>query len=150
MAYPEIGITNGWFFKYDEDDETEVVRIMNYFYNRKDKYSMWHYSCFRHWHERRTEILCDKFPIKPRPSLPSTLADIRARKENYYTQVSNGPFVIHNEGNELTSLKENIHLFQKWRLSLEVACYHSRDGLWKIPKFLMDNLKNYRFTFRKR
>jgi hypothetical protein len=55
---------------------------------------------------------------------------------------------IHNEGYELQTIQDSIEVFKKDKPRLEVACYHSRDGLWKIEKFLMDNLPDYTWTFR--
>ena len=146
MAYPEIGITNGWFSGKDTEEDCENIIFVN---GNFDFDSQWHYLIFRKWHQYRKEYELD---IEPRPSLPSTLADIRARQRVAIWPNQSfrhpAPYMIHAEGCELKTLEENIKIFQSRRPVLEVACYHSRDGLWKIPKYLMDNLKDYRFTFR--
>ena len=86
------------------------------------------------------------------PSLPSTLADIRARQHATLYTLDGSPLPesisIHTEGCELKTLEINMPLFQRYRPSIDVACYHSRDGLWAIEKYLMDNLPDYTWTFR--
>lgn len=150
-AYPEVGLGNGWFVgELTQEDQEGIVSITPRW---KDGHSRYHYAAFVHWHINHEE---DKFwewcPLKPISSLPSTLADIRRRQvvNVLYERLpkDRGDIVIHNEGCELRTLEINIGLFRRYRPKITVACYHSRDGLWKIPKFLMDNLEDYDFTFR--
>jgi hypothetical protein len=56
--------------------------------------------------------------------------------------------VIHNEGLELETLWYYMDTIRTSRPKLAVACYHSSDGLWRIPKLLMENLAEYEFKFR--
>ncbi len=55
---------------------------------------------------------------------------------------------LHLEGAELDALmgaKETIH---RCRPVIVLTTYHNQDGLWKIPKWLMENLDNYHFSMR--
>ena len=139
----KTGIGNGWFARPTDETVTD---------GWADKNSYFHYSVFLYWRLCRKEWVI--VGMEPKEALPSTLADIRARQN-----LNSGIFfslnsslldhvTIHNEGYELQTLHDHIWDIQAHRPLLEVACYHSRDGLWKIPKFLMDNLKDYTFRFR--
>jgi len=147
-AYPQVGIHNGWFAPKlgDMKDEEiyEIDRVLDYL---RDYRSKAHYESFLQWHLYRCE---KRLKLPPRPSLPSTLADIRHRQTHgtIWLDQPVEKVSIHNEGNELSELIANMWVFKKYRPVIEVACYHSRDGLWKIPKYLMDNLKDYTFKFR--
>ena len=141
-AYPECGIGNGWF--------AAKFNFMNLviFNDLYDEPSASHYLAFVNWHVDR-----DEYPlhvlIEPREHLPSTLRDIEQRQRvATYADAPMKNISIHAEGCELKTIKVNMHLFQKYRPTIDVSCYHSRDGLWKIEKALMDGLPDYRWTFR--
>lgn len=143
-AYPEIGIHNGWsvgeFTEEDKKNTTYVVSKLD------DIASRFHYWSFIEWRKLRDIEVCSPLSIPP---LPSTLADIEKRRRVMLWSDRRMPFVsIHAEGKELETLEKNILVFQKRRPKIDVTCYHSRDGLWKIEKFLMDNLCDYDFSFR--
>jgi len=148
-AYPECGIRNGWFVgELTPEDIQGINYVMRHF---KDLLCRMSYSAFISWREYRDDY--PYIPVKPIPALPSTLADIRARQRvgTWDTwQWGDGPttVTIHAEGLELETIEKNLSDFIRYRPKISVACYHSRDGLWKIPKLLMDNLKDYRFKFR--
>ncbi len=148
-AYPEVGIHNGWFVgKTSDQDEDGILDTQKAF--SYEGCSSWHYLQFRKWHESREEWSSQNYPIVPGPSLPSTLADIRARQciGLMHDGIWKNRIDFHLEGYEYESLVINMDLLQKHRPSLSVACYHSRDGLWKIQKFCMENLPDYRWSFR--
>jgi hypothetical protein len=150
-AYPEVGISNGWFAgKLTVKDKN---RIRSLYWD--DASSCVFYNSFLEWRINRRESCITPINKNAYKCLPSTLADIRARQKVLY--INEGILVdlvmdrivsIHCEGYELNTIRQNMHLFKKYRPKIEVACYHSRDGLWKIEKYLMDNLKDYEFTFR--
>ena len=140
-TYPEIGIHNGWEAKPSEADWDKVRCVKERF----DGLSKSHYDVFILEH-----MNCELTNIErpPKESLPSTLKDIRKRQVIFNFEFMPKHVVVHQEGYELETIKANLKRLQAFRPSLEVACYHSRDGLWKIPKFLMDNLPDYDFKFR--
>ena len=145
-AYPQVEIHNGWFTgELSAEDHKEIGVVCFHL----DALSCKHYINFMWWHEQRREL---SEPLEPRPPLPSTLADIRDRQSHFSIWMDYKKPIefasIHAEGHELGTLQDNMPVFKKYRTELEVACYHSRDGLWKIPKYLMDNLDNYTFKFR--
>jgi len=146
-AYPEVGIHNGWFFvpatNYQDDAETyDIMGKWN------DAQSQKHYGAFMDWRISHYEHPDAAIEVSP-SSLPSTLVNIRARQHPYRILSGNCEFIeIHNEGNELKTIEWSISELQRYRPRLSVACYHSRDGLWRIEKYLMDNLPDYRWTFR--
>jgi hypothetical protein len=149
-AYPECGIGSGWFAKPTEEDTQNTFYVM---YKLEDITSRLHYSCFLDWRVSRADY--PNLTITPKPGLPTTLAAIRERKvigiyESYF--VNGLPTLkyvdIHAEGCELEMIQANIEVFRGQRPNIIVSCYHSRDGLWKIQKMLMENLKEYRFVFR--
>ncbi len=146
-AYPEVGMHNGWFAGPERKGEPKkILQVMEYF---DDRISQQHYDAFIEWHHDRQEPEIPSIVIELEESLPSTLADIRNRqKVAVYADVPMDSISIHNEGCELKTLEINMPLFQKYRPKIDVACYHSRDGLWGIEKLLMDNLPNYIWTFR--
>jgi len=55
---------------------------------------------------------------------------------------------FHLEGGEYNALKGSIDTIVKNRPILCITTYHNKDGVWKIPLFLKENLKNYKFIFR--
>jgi hypothetical protein len=150
-AYPEIGIHSGWFKGRMTKREFDAV---DYILSRwEDGWSWYHYLAFTIWHnEGHPELHFHPWcPVEyPSEPLPSALADIEARRNVWLWLDKPMPYPtsIHAEGKELENLERNIDVFKKRRPILNVACYHNRDGLWKIPKFLMDNLKDYEFKFR--
>jgi len=147
-AYPEIGIHNGWMASWEETsfaEEDECDTVMSKF---SDKLSKIHYER-NHLGWRRIHYEDPDVKIMPILSLPSTLSDIRQRQRvDMFADSPMKSISIHNEGCELTTLEMNMYLFQKYRPAIDVACYHSWDGLWKIEKLLMDNLPGYTWTFR--
>jgi hypothetical protein len=145
LAYPEIGILNGWMApRLSTEEYCHIYTVKSALH---DVISQYHYADHCLW--RRYH---DEYMIQPDPfhnTLPSTLADIRHRQRvDMYADTPMKRISIHNEGCELMTIVQNLHLFIKYRPIIDVACYHSRDGLWEIEKTLMDNLKNYRFEFR--
>jgi hypothetical protein len=148
-AYPECGIGSGWFA---DEFTIEDVDGMNYVMRKlNDLLCRMSYGAFIDW--RRQRIDYPHIPITSIPGLATDLASIRARQkatmwENW--QWGDGPssVSIHAEGHELETIKNNLSDFIKYRPKINVTVYHSRDGLWKIQKLLMENLKDYRFQFR--
>lgn len=55
---------------------------------------------------------------------------------------------LHLEGGELEALKGGISWLKKRRPLLAITVYHTSDGVWKIPQFLMRHLESYRFLLR--
>jgi len=55
---------------------------------------------------------------------------------------------IHLEGGELDALRGGLNWLEKRRPILAITVYHNRDGIWKIPKLLMNSLPGYRFLLR--
>ncbi len=55
---------------------------------------------------------------------------------------------MHLEGGELQALKGAINTIKKCRPLVMVTTYHNSDGVWKIPFFLINNIRNYKFYFR--
>ena len=55
---------------------------------------------------------------------------------------------LHLEGGEYNALKGAINTIIKNRPILCVTTYHNDDGVWKIPLFLKEQLKNYKFIYR--
>jgi hypothetical protein len=149
-AYADrTGINNGWMVV--GLSPVEMGEIACVYQGFSDLISRRCYNAFIQWRQNHAEL---DVPVEPNESLPSTLADIRARQKAEIIYIVGGqyPIIIHNEGHEMETLERNIDTFidtfKENRPILHVACYHSRDGLWKIEKFLMDNLNNYAFTFR--
>jgi hypothetical protein len=152
-AYPECEITNGWTAKgYPK-------AIFNVQDTWDDGWSWFHYFLFVMYRQFRTESPALKWaPIIPDYAVVggrkiisvtknSSLAAIRERQRK--VEFGNSSFYdIHLEGMELPSIQQSIVAFQSHRPILKVACYHNEDGLWKIEKFLMDNLQKYKFYFR--
>lgn len=153
-AYPEVGLHNGWIA--GEMWKDEVLNIKFVYETWDDEMSRLHYSIFLQWRvvrKEREEDVLDSLATIP-PPLPSTLKDIRNRQKaigihelRLHLDFSN-VIAIHVEGYELKTIKTNMRLFKRYRPTIIVACYHSRDGLWEIEKTLMDNLPDYRWTFR--
>ncbi len=54
----------------------------------------------------------------------------------------------HLEGHELEALQGSMKTLKKHRPIVMVTTYHTSDGAFRIPNYLMDNLKNYRFLWR--
>lgn len=148
-AYPEIGLRNGWFVElFNKEDSMCVRQIRD---GLADENSRKTYSNFFAWRSARTLSL-PEYEVREfgdyRP-LSSTLGEIRRRRNAYRRnaigQLENN--YIHAEGLELLVVETSLDRFIKQRPDITVACYHSRDGLWKIQKTLMDNLSNYNFYF---
>jgi hypothetical protein len=143
-AYPRIGLHNGWGVNEFEVKDKREIRSLCW----DDAKSYSYYNAFLNWRGYR-EFPEDYLLRGRRPCLPSTLMDIRLRQRvSYFGDAPMKKIDIHCEGCELKTLEENMYLFQKYRPKIDVACYHSQDGLWKIQRFLMDNLTDYKFIFR--
>ena len=149
-AYSECGITSGW------------VHNGRWSLSFGDPQSDWQYACFFSWHLNRFEPFVDSACRYPRYYVPeivaltstrfpeegSTLAEIEARRQVVTLDAPQDYIRLHLEGCELATLRKNRAWLQKHRPILAVCCYHSRDGLYKIPKWCMDNLEGYGFLFR--
>jgi hypothetical protein len=144
-AYPEIGLHNGWMApRLSTEEYCCSLSVSASLY---DKVSQDHYGAHYHWRKNHNEHRMHPDPFHS--ALPSTLADIRHRQRvDVYADTPMKRISIHNEGCELMTIVQNLHLLVKYRPMIDVAVYHSRDGLWEIEKTLMDNLKDYRFEFR--
>lgn len=55
---------------------------------------------------------------------------------------------MHLEGGEPNALKGSVGTIQKYRPILAVTIYHSPDGAWEIPFYLMSNIENYKHYLR--
>lgn len=55
---------------------------------------------------------------------------------------------IHVEGYELKVLKGALKTIEINRPIIGVTIYHDEEGLWEVPKFLMENLEDYLFYNR--
>lgn len=55
---------------------------------------------------------------------------------------------LHLEGGELSALRGAERTLKKFRPIVAVTTYHSDDGIWKIPGWLMSALENYKFLWR--
>ncbi len=143
--HPELGITSGWKIgKLSHEDRSGIARMLPKF---ADNTSNRHWVHFTTWHRGRGDMALNN--MEHRECLPSTLADIEARRHVFLCKDEPmGSVSIHAEGYELDTILVNMPLFQKHRPKIDAACYHTRDGLWKIEKALMDGLPNYRWTFR--
>ncbi|RPH75715.1 hypothetical protein EHM76_01005 [bacterium] len=141
-AYP-AGIHNGWFAgpltHEDRDGMTQVAIGL------PDKISRSHYYAHLEWRRYRDELA---YEVEPREVLPSTLADLRERQYPTAQYLVEEYVHVHCEGYELETLRNCIGELMKYRPKIEVACYHSRDSLWKIEKLLMDSLPDYHWKFR--
>jgi hypothetical protein len=152
-AYPEVVLHNGWLAGKLHINDMEPIGTIRY--KLHDRSSKDNYDAFIGWHYHRVEL---PFKMEPKVSLPSTLADIRARQKVvlwsdshhtfWNTYGESGIAYIHQEGRELETIQKNMHVFQRLRPKIDVSCYHSQDGLWKIEKTLMDGLLDYQWTFR--
>lgn len=150
-AYPKLKIHNGWFAEpIVPKVEKQIQSVQDSF---SDLISVNHYIQFRTWREYRIEEIIISPTLDGYHVYPSTLEHIRLRRRNWNSiqhcaTVRNEKISIHTEGEELRTIKQYIGHYCYYRPILDVACYHSRDGLWRIQKLLIDNLKNYTFKFR--
>jgi FkbM family methyltransferase len=55
---------------------------------------------------------------------------------------------LHIEGMELEALRGALQTIKKNRPLIAVTVYHNSDGLWKIPLWLQENLKDYKLMLR--
>ena len=55
---------------------------------------------------------------------------------------------LHLEGMELEALQGGIKTIQKYRPIIALTAYHSEEGVWKIPVYLMQMLSGYRLYYR--
>jgi hypothetical protein len=144
-AYPQIGLHNGWIAgELSKEDRDGISRVSLGF---ADKLSLTHYYAFVDWRRYHDEVAYDAEKLEP---LPSTLADIRYRQcpTQQYLVEPGEAVAVHCEGYELETLRNNISDIRKYLPSISCACYHSRDGLWEIEKYLMDSLPDYQWKFR--
>jgi hypothetical protein len=153
-AYSECEIFNGW--KVNSGYPKAMSDVNSKW---EDGWSWQHYLFFHSYRQYGAELdTCKWAPIIPDRAIvgghditnfvkDSSLAAIRERR--CIPTFGRLPFYnIHCEGMELPAIQQNITNFQYYRPILKVACYHNEDGLWKIEKFLMDNLEKYKFYFR--
>jgi FkbM family methyltransferase len=54
----------------------------------------------------------------------------------------------HLEGYELEAIKGSIKTIKKYRPIVAVTTYHTEEGLYKLPMYLIKNLKDYNFYWR--
>lgn len=55
---------------------------------------------------------------------------------------------LHLEGWELAALRGAVLTLDRARPILTITAYHNSLGLWKLPKWLMEHLVDYRFKFQ--
>ncbi len=55
---------------------------------------------------------------------------------------------LHLEGGEMNALKGAHLTLHASRPIVAATVYHNADGIWRTPRWLMDNLPRYRFLFR--
>lgn len=55
---------------------------------------------------------------------------------------------VHLEGGELDALKGGLQTLKRHRPLIAATTYHNRQGLWEVPKWLMENLVDYVFCLR--
>ena len=55
---------------------------------------------------------------------------------------------MHLEGGELDALQGAVNTIQEYRPILVITIYHNSDGVWRIPLFLINNTKNYKYHMR--
>ncbi|MCP9449017.1 MAG: FkbM family methyltransferase [Nitrospira sp.] len=55
---------------------------------------------------------------------------------------------IHLEGGELDALRGGTETLRRYRPILAITTYHNADGLWRILRFLMETLPDYRYFMR--
>lgn len=145
-AYPEVGIHNGWRGEWHPKIDYISMALA-------DERSRYDYMVFRQWKIERQEV--EGFVPEPLQTreFGSTLGEIYQRKSMIFPTMiyhleGTHHWSVHNEGLELEILWYHMKRIRKERTSLAVACYHSSDGLWRIPAFLMENLAGYEFKFR--
>jgi FkbM family methyltransferase len=55
---------------------------------------------------------------------------------------------LHLEGKELAVLKGGTETINRFRPIIAATAYHNQQGLWELPLWLINNLRNYRFLLR--
>lgn len=55
---------------------------------------------------------------------------------------------LHIEGGELAALEGAQNTLSRCRPIITLTAYHNADGIWELPKWLMEHLEQYRFLFR--
>jgi hypothetical protein len=155
--YPECGITNGWNI---ENSKENTANISSVSLRWDDGWSWYQYLAFITLRIAGVETEMFKWaPILPESQSlivgrifngveDCTLEGIRDRKKVTVFSQPQEFVKVHLEGEELPSLRLSIGHLRIYRPILKVACYHNEDGLYKIEKFLMDNLERYKFYFR--
>lgn len=150
-AYPRLKIHNGWFANPNTfTDKNPIQEVQD---SLSDLTSVVHYLQFKTWRQYRIEETIIPPEIEGYHVRPSTLEHLLIRRQEgknaqCYPAIKNEKISVHTEGRELQTIARYIEQYRYYRPILDVACYHSRDGLWRIQKLLIDNLKNYKFKFR--
>ena len=55
---------------------------------------------------------------------------------------------MHLEGAELNALKGARNLIASHRPVIAVTTYHNSNGLWALPRWVMDEFPDYKFLMR--
>jgi FkbM family methyltransferase len=84
---------------------------------------------------------CSKFYKKSKCQEPITKLD-------YIKDIEPTFIKIHVEGYELEVLKGAINTIKQYRPIIAITTYHTEDGLYKIPLWLIKNCKDYNFYWR--
>lgn len=150
-AYPRLRIHNGWSAKPGVFLTEKMIQEVQS--SLSDIISVVHYIQFQYWRQYRIEDIAVPPVLSDYPVRPSTLEHILIRRQGwksvqYCPVTKNEKISIHTEGKELQTIESYIEQYRYHRPILDVACYHSGDGLWRIQKLLIDNLKDYKFKFR--
>lgn len=144
-----MDLHNGWRLTNINTDDGDITSRLC------EDSSIHEYRAFKHWRFFREDILAvdNKWftwhSWLPFRVLPSTLQDIYRRRSIGYS-VYEGWWEFHNEGLELQTLWVCMNKIMKARPKIMVACYHSEDGLVKIPRLLMQELAYYKWYFKRR
>lgn len=82
----------------------------------------------------------------------SQLCDLGQHSINVNTldQLSLAPtfLKLHLEGGELDALRGGLQILTRHRPIIAATIYHNRQGLWEVPKWLIETLPDYKFYFR--
>ena len=82
----------------------------------------------------------------------SQLCDLGQHSINVTTldQLSLAPtfLKLHLEVGELDALRGGLQILKRHRPIIAATVYHNRQGLWEVPKWLMETLPDYKFHYR--